>query len=102
MGEESSTRTERLAPGTLLEVSYMAVCPNDAETIFLSGNVTTTVADGTDEPIAEWMLYMANDQVGLPPRYLKIELIRHSSVSAPARMPIPRIVRLSCAGTSSM
>ncbi|KAJ7744150.1 hypothetical protein B0H16DRAFT_1560342 [Mycena metata] len=28
----------------------------------VGGNVTTTVADGTDEPIAEWMLYMANDQ----------------------------------------
>ncbi|KAJ7038679.1 hypothetical protein C8F04DRAFT_1088304 [Mycena alexandri] len=28
----------------------------------IGGNVTTTVADGLDEPIAEWMLYMANDQ----------------------------------------
>ncbi|KAJ7159544.1 hypothetical protein C8R46DRAFT_1001779 [Mycena filopes] len=28
----------------------------------VGGNVTTTVADGIDEPIAEWMLYMANDQ----------------------------------------
>ncbi|KAJ7219812.1 hypothetical protein B0H12DRAFT_1194061 [Mycena haematopus] len=28
----------------------------------VGGNVTTTVADGTDLPIAEWMLYMAADQ----------------------------------------
>ncbi|KAJ6510554.1 hypothetical protein C8R45DRAFT_1088712 [Mycena sanguinolenta] len=28
----------------------------------VGGNVTTTVADGTDLPIAEWMMYMAADQ----------------------------------------
>ncbi|KAJ7187193.1 hypothetical protein C8R46DRAFT_1025097 [Mycena filopes] len=28
----------------------------------VGGNVTTTIVDGIDQPIAEWMLYMANNQ----------------------------------------